>query len=63
MKKIDITALAAFVLALVILSFFWGCEYDPVVTALGVIIILVSAITAYLQNKKIKELENTKDIR
>lgn len=63
MKKIDITALAAFVLALVILSFFWGCEYDPVVTALGGIIILVSAITAYLQNKKIKELENTKDIR
>lgn len=60
MKKVDIGVMVAFVLSLVVIFFFWGCEYDPIVTALGGVIVLVSAVTTYLQYKKIDELEEVK---
>ncbi len=57
MKKIDITAMIIFLAALIVLAFFWGCEYDPIVTAFGSIILVASAAATYLQNKKMNQLE------
>jgi len=60
MKKVDIGVMVAFVLSLVVIFFFWKCEYDPIVTALGGVIVLASAVTTYLKYKKIDELEEVK---
>jgi len=57
MKKVDIAAMVVFLAALIILAFFWGCEYDPIVTAFGGIILAASAAATYLQNKKMNQLE------
>ena len=62
MKKIDIIIMVAFVAALFILSFFWACRYDPIITAIGLIILLVSALATIVQFKKIKELEELDEI-
>ena len=56
MKYVDIAVSVVFVLALVVIYFFWGCKLDLYVTVLAGIIIAASAAAAYVQNKKIKEL-------
>jgi len=56
MKKVDISVMVLYIVALIVLSFFWGCHYDPIVTAFGGIIVVVSALATYIQYKKIKEL-------
>jgi multisubunit Na+/H+ antiporter MnhB subunit len=58
MKKLDISILIIYIAALVVLSFFWGCHYDPIVTVFGAIIAAVSALATYVQYKKMKELSN-----
>ena len=56
MKYVDIAVSVVFVLALVVIYFFWGCKLDLYVTVLAGIIIAASVAAAYVQNKKIKEL-------
>ncbi len=56
MKKLDFIMLLLFLVLLLVLSFFWKCHYDPIVTVFGILIAIVSAITAYMQYKKINEL-------
>lgn len=58
MKKniFDIVAPILFVVALVIIYFFWGCQWDLYITILGVAVAVVFALIAYKKNKKIKEL-------
>lgn len=58
MKKLDISILIIYIAALVVLSFFWGCQYDPIVTVFGAVIAAVSALATYVQYKKMKELSN-----
>lgn len=60
MKKVDYAIIALFVLSLAIIAFFWGCQYDPIVTVLGAIIVITSAIVTYLQYKKLNELQDGK---
>jgi Co/Zn/Cd efflux system component len=59
MKKIDISVMVLYIAALIVLSFFWGCGYDPIVTAFGGIIVAVSALATFVQYKKMKELMET----
>ena len=56
MKYVDIAVSVVFVLALVVIYFFWGCKLDLYVTVLAGIIIVASVAATYVQNKKIKEL-------
>lgn len=58
MKKniFDIVAPILFVIALVIIYFFWGCQWDLYITILGVVIAVVFALIACKKNKKIEEL-------
>lgn len=57
MKCIDITVPVLFVLALVVLYFFWGCHLDLYVTILAAIILGVTVLTTYIQYKKIDKLQ------
>lgn len=50
--------LLLFLVALLVISFFWKCHYDPIVTVLGILIAVVSGFTAYVQYRKIKELSS-----
>lgn len=56
MKYVDIAVTVLFVLALVVIYFFWGCELDMYITILAGIVVAVSALTAFVQNKKLNEL-------
>lgn len=56
MKYVDIAVSAVFVLALVVIYFFWGCKLDLYVTVLAGIVIVASGAATYVQNKKIKEM-------
>lgn len=57
MKYIDIAVPVIFVLALIVIYFFWGCQLDLYITVLAGIVVAVTALTTYLQTKKIEELE------
>ncbi|HKM04905.1 MAG TPA: hypothetical protein VJZ04_10040 [Lachnospiraceae bacterium] len=57
MKAIDASVTLIFVLALVIIYFFWGCRLDAIVTAIAAVIVIASALAMYFQYKRIHELE------
>lgn len=61
MKYVDIAVSVVFVLALVVIYFFWGCKLDLYVTVLTGIIIAASVAATYVQNKKIKELSQEQE--
>lgn len=55
MKYVDIAVSAVFVLALVVIYFFWGCEADLYIALLVGVVIAVSVATSHFQNKKLKD--------
>ena len=61
MKYVDIAVSVVFVLALVVIYFFWGCKLDMYLTVLAGIIIAVSGITTYVQYKKLSELDSDEE--
>ena len=61
MKCIDIAIPVLFVLALVVLYFFWGCHLDLYVTILAAVILGVTVLTTYIQYKKMREFSKDKD--
>ena len=61
MKYVDIAVSVVFIIALVVIYFFWGCKLDMYLTVLAGIIIAVSGITTYVQYKKLKELDSDKE--
>ncbi len=58
-KILDIAVPVIFVLVLIVFCFFWDCELDLYMTILAGVVLLVTGLTTYLQNKKIKELEES----
>ena len=58
MKYVDIAVSVVFIIALVVIYFFWGCKLDMYLTVLAGIIIAVSGITTYVQYKKLNELDS-----
>ena len=61
MKCIDIAIPVLFVLALVVLYFFWGCHLDLYVTILAAVILGVTVLTTYIQYKKMREFSKDKE--
>lgn len=61
MKYVDIAVSVVFVLALVVIYFFWGCKLDLYVTVLAGIIVAVSGLASYVQYRKMKELDSEKE--
>lgn len=61
MKFLDIAVPTIFILALIVIYFFWGCKLDLYMTVLAGLVIIVTVLTTYLQHKKIKELEDEID--
>ena len=57
MKYVDIAVTIIFILALVVIYFFWGCTWDLYATILAGLVIVVSVLIGHSQNKKLKELE------
>lgn len=60
MKKADYAVHILFIVMLIVLSIFWGCKYDILITVLGLVIATVSALTTFYQYKKMRELEEPK---
>lgn len=56
MKFIDIAVSVVFVLAIIVIYFFWGCKWDIYATILAIIIFVVTGVVKYKQYKEIKEL-------
>lgn len=61
MKYVDIAVTVIFILALVVIYFFWGCEWDLYATILIGIVITVSVLIGHAQNKKINEYEEKEE--
>ena len=61
MKYVDIAVSVVFIIALVVIYFFWGCKLDMYLTVLAGIIIAVSGITTYVQYKKLSELDSDEE--
>lgn len=57
MRMIDIAVTLIFIAALVVIYFFWGCEWDLVVTLIAAAIVVVAGFIAHSQHKKISELD------
>lgn len=60
MKFVDVAIPVAFVLALIVIYFFWGCKLDLYITVLAGVVVLVTVLTTYVQYKKLKELEEVR---
>ncbi len=60
MKFVDIAIPVVFVLALIVIYFFWGCKLDLYITVLAGVVVLVTVLTTYVQYKKLKELEEVR---
>ena len=58
MKIFDIVAPILLVIALVIVYFLWGCKGDLHLTILAAVVIVVAAVVAFIQNKKIKKIRD-----
>lgn len=63
MKVLDIAIPVVFILALIIIYLFWGCHLDMYITVLAGIVVFVTVLTTYVQHKKIKELEDAKEMQ
>lgn len=61
MKFVDVAVSIIFVLALVVIYFFWGCKWDMYITILVSIIIVITGISKYVQYKKLKELTSKEE--
>lgn len=61
MKYVDIGVSVLFVIALVVIYFFWGCHLDLYVTVLAGLIIAVTVFTTYIQYKKIREFDDNEE--
>ena len=61
MKYVDIAVSVVFIIALVVIYFFWGCKLDMYLTVLAGIIIAASGITTYVQYKKLNELDSEEE--
>ncbi len=59
MKKVDIAVKVLFIVALAVIYFFWKCEYDPLVTILGILILVGASVLTYMQFHKLDELTDT----
>lgn len=56
MRKWDNAVTIIFVIALIVIAFFWKCHYDPIVTIVAAVIVGASTLVGHKQYKKIKEL-------
>ncbi len=56
MKYADILVSVLFILALIVIYFFWGCKLDLYITIIAGIVIAITGLTTYMQYKKINEL-------
>ena len=61
MKYVDVAVSIIFVLALLVIYFFWGCKWDLYITILVGVIIVITGISKYVQYKKIKELTSEEE--
>ena len=61
MKYVDVAVSIIFVLALIVIYFFWGCKLDLYITLLAGVVIVITGISKYVQYKKIKELTSEKE--
>ena len=59
MKKLDIAIKPVFIIALLIIYFFWKCEYDLMVTVIAGIVMIGASVLTYFQYKKLGEIEET----
>ena len=55
-KYLDLTVAVLYVVALVVIYFFWGCKWDWIVTIIAVLVAAISITLLSYQNKMIKEL-------
>lgn len=61
MKYVDVAVSIIFVLALIVIYFFWGCKWDMYITILVSIVFVVTGISKYVQYKKLKELTSEEE--
>jgi len=61
MKKLDYGTLIVFLVALIVISFFWKCEFDSVVTIIAIIIAGITGFATHTQYKKIQELSDAEE--
>ena len=59
MKKLDIAIKPVFIIALLIIYFFWKCEYDLMATVIAGIVMIGASVLTYFQYKKLGVLEET----
>lgn len=56
MKVLDYVVTVLFLIALVVIAFFWGCSIDPILTAVAGVILIAATVATVMQNNKIKKL-------
>ena len=61
MKYVDVAVSIIFVLALIVIYFFWGCKLDLYITILAGIIVIITTISKCLQFKQLKKMDPKKE--
>lgn len=61
MKYIDIAVTVIFIIAMIVIYFFWKCKWDLIVAIIAGAVVVIAGVIAYLQHKKIKKLEKEEE--
>ena len=57
MKKLDIIILIIYLVAMIIISFFWMCNLDPWFLVIALVLVAAATIWMVVQHNKLKKLQ------
>ena len=60
MKKLDIAVLIVYLVAMVVLCFFWKCRLDPWFAVIAMALVVLGTIWMIIQNQKLKKLQENR---
>lgn len=65
MKKLDAIVLGIYLLAMIVIYFFWKCKLDPWFTVIALAVVAITTVWMVIQHRKLKEFEGNaqEDIR
>lgn len=63
MKKLDIAVLVLYIVAMVVIYFFWKCSFDLWFTVIALVVVAIATVWMIVQHNKLKKLQEKEQER
>lgn len=61
MKKLDIAVLVIYLIAMIVIYFFWKCKLDLWFTVVALIVVALATVWMFVQHRKLKKLQENEE--